>query len=106
MASISITRGGDLPDSATKADFHALVDNATVSLTNILNADIDAAANIADTKLSTIYTAGKVNITALTVSAGAAGMLLVFSGTGFYPLSIGSAGQTLTVSGTARLIWA
>lgn len=65
MATITITRGTTLPDSAAKADFHNLVDNASAGITNIVNADIDSAAAIADTKLAQIATAGKVDGTAL-----------------------------------------
>ena len=33
MATIGITRGGDLPDNGAKSDLHNLVDNSTVALT-------------------------------------------------------------------------
>ena len=75
MANLTITRGTTLPDSSGKADFHALIDNATATLTNVVNADIDAAAAIADTKLATISTAGKVSGTAITSGAIAIGAL-------------------------------
>ncbi len=103
MATTSLTRTKTLPDSAAKADFHDLVDTCSVSVSNILNADLASAANIFDTKLSTISTAGKVNITALTMSGGASGMIFFYSGAIFVPLSLGAAGTTLTVnaSGTA-----
>ena len=45
----SITHGGTLPDSSAKADFYAIIDNA--SLSSIANADIAAGAAIAATKL-------------------------------------------------------
>lgn len=107
MATVTITRGGDLPEPAAKTDFHNLIDNAGVSVSNILNADISSSALIVDTKLSTISTAGKVNTTALTISGGAVGMMLFYSGTAFVPLSIGAAGLTLTVnSGASAPYWA
>jgi hypothetical protein len=67
MATVTVTRGTTLPDSSGKADFHALVDSATATVTNIVNADIDAAAAIADSKLAAITTAGKVSGAALTL---------------------------------------
>ena len=65
MATVTITRGNTLPDSSAKADFHALVDDATGGVSAIVNADIDAAAAIAPTKLAEITTAGKVDGSAL-----------------------------------------
>jgi hypothetical protein len=78
MANLTLTRGTTLPDSSGKADFHALIDSATASLTNVVNADIDAAAAIADSKLATISTAGKVSgaaVTLLTSVPSGAGVL-------------------------------
>jgi hypothetical protein len=66
MANVTITRGTTLPDSSSKTDFHNLVDGASGTVTNIVNADIDSAANIADTKLATISTPGKVSPAAIT----------------------------------------
>jgi hypothetical protein len=66
MATVTLTRGTTLPDSSGKADFHALVDSASATVTNIVNADIDAAAAIADSKLAQITTASKVSVTAIT----------------------------------------
>lgn len=59
-----VTHGSSLPDSSQKADFYAIVDNATV--TSITGTDISAGAAIADTQLATISTAGKVNTSSLT----------------------------------------
>lgn len=66
MATVTVTRGNTLPNSSQKADFHNLIDQATGSVSNIVNADIDAAAAIADTKLAQITTADKVSIAAVT----------------------------------------
>lgn len=66
MATVTITRGTTLPDSSAKADFHNLVDTATATVSNIVNADIDSGAAIADSKLATISTAGKVSGAAIT----------------------------------------
>lgn len=52
MANVTITRGSTLPNSAAKSDFHALVDSATGTVANIVNADIDSAAAIANSKLN------------------------------------------------------
>jgi hypothetical protein len=59
-----VTHGSSLPDSSQKADFYGLIDNATVG--SIVDADISNGAAIQDTKLNTISTAGKVNVSALT----------------------------------------
>lgn len=66
MANVTITRGTTLPDSSSKTDFHNLVDASTGSVTNIVNADIDSAAAIADSKLAQITTASKVHGSSLT----------------------------------------
>jgi hypothetical protein len=56
----TITKGKTFSNGelVTPASLHALVDSATVA--NIVNADISASAAIADTKLATISTPGKV----------------------------------------------
>lgn len=51
MASFTPTRGNTLPDSSSKTDFHNLVDQMTIAVTNIVNADISASAAIASSKL-------------------------------------------------------
>lgn len=51
MADITLTRGSTLPDSSAKSDFHGLVDNATASISNIVNADISNSAAIASSKV-------------------------------------------------------
>lgn len=70
MADLTITRGNTLPNSSQKADFHNLIDLATGSVSNIVNADIDSAAAIADTKLATISTANKVSASAVGAITG------------------------------------
>lgn len=65
-----VTHGGTLPDSSQKTDFYALIDNGTV--TGIVNADISNSAAIADTKLASITTASKVNVSAITGTLGTA----------------------------------
>ena len=93
MATVAVTN--TLPDSANKADFYSIVDNATV--TEIVNADIAASANIADSKLATITTAGKVNVSALVATSQANGDIIYYD-SGWKRLAIGTTGQTLTVA--------
>lgn len=52
MGTVNITRGNTLPNSSQKADFHNLIDQATGSVSNIVNADIDSGAAIANSKLN------------------------------------------------------
>lgn len=58
-----ITHGSILPDSAQKTDFYAIVDSATIS--GIADADISNGAGIQDSKLASISSAGKVNVSAI-----------------------------------------
>ena len=96
MATIGITRGGDLPDSGAKADLHNLVDNSTVALTagSIATADLAnlavSTAKIANdavdnTKLDltddyaltgTISSAGATTLTDLNIPANSGVALL------------------------------
>lgn len=101
MATITITRVGDLPNAADKSDFHNLVDNSTIAISAIVNADLSSSAAIADSKLATITTAGKVNVSALVATSQAAGDITYFNGTSWTRLGLGTAGQTLTVNGSA-----
>jgi hypothetical protein len=75
----TLTRGQTFTstDTVTHTKLHALVDSGTVSA--IVNADIDASAAIADTKLAQISTAGKVSGAALT------GLASIPSGAGVIP---------------------
>lgn len=101
MATISISRGGDLPNSASKTDFHNLIDNATGTVTNIVSADFSASAGIVDTQLATISTAGKVNGSALT------GTLVFTQGADIASeaaCALGSAtGNCVTITGTTTI---
>lgn len=107
MATTTITRNSTLPDNAAKADFTNLVDTATVAVTEIVNADINSGAAIVDTKLATISTPGKANISALVATSQSTGDIPYFNGTSWVRLPVGTAGQTLTVNGGATApIWA
>lgn len=98
MATITLTRGTTLGSSASQADFHNLVDTATAAISGIVNADVDASAAIADSKLATITTAGKVNTSALTTTSQAAGDILYNNGTGWVRLAKGTALQQLRIN--------
>ncbi len=52
MANISISRGNTLPDSSAKADFHNLIDSSSLSFSELVNADVNASAAIANSKLN------------------------------------------------------
>lgn len=97
MADTTPIRNKTLPTSTTKADCHQLIDTATVSIDGLLaNADFDAGAAIVDSKLATIATNAKVNLSALSITDQAAGDILYSSdGTTFTRLPIGTAGQEL-----------
>lgn len=106
MATITITRTSTLPDNAAKADFHNLIDTATIAISDIVNADINASAGIVDTKLAAITTAGKVNVSALVATSQAMGDIPYFNGTSWVRLGVGTAGQVLTVNGAATApVW-
>ena len=90
MATVTLTRGTTLPDSSGKADFHNLVDTASATVSNIVNADIDSAAAIADSKLAAITTAAKVSGAAITL------LTSVPSGAGILP-NINNIGGALEV---------
>jgi len=68
MATVTKGRTFVSGEVVTPTKLNTLVDSATV--TQIVNADIDAAAAIVDTKLATIATAGKVANSATTATAG------------------------------------
>jgi hypothetical protein len=61
----TLTRGTTYgaTETITNTKLHILVDNGSVS--GIVNGDVSASANIVDTKLNTISTAGKVHGSAL-----------------------------------------
>jgi hypothetical protein len=106
MAIVTITRTATIPDSYTKADLHNQIDTATITITDIVNADLAASAGIVDTKLATITTAAKVNTSALTTTSQAAGDILYNNGTNWIRLAVGTAGQYLKVAaGAITLEW-
>ena len=56
--------------TATQTLTNKSIDSDNNTITNIVNADIKSSAAIADTKLATISTAGKVALTALEIDGG------------------------------------
>jgi hypothetical protein len=56
--------------AATQTLTNKSIDSDNNTITNIVNADIKSSAAIADTKLATISTAGKVALTALEIDGG------------------------------------
>ena len=59
-----------LSDTGTQTVTNKSIDSDNNTITNIVNADIKSSAAIADTKLATISTAGKVALTALEIDGG------------------------------------
>ena len=96
MATLTQTKTFTTNETVTAANLNLVAGAATV--TDIANADIAAAAAIADTKLGTISTAGKVNATALTATSQATGDIMYYNGSAWIRLAIGTVGQTLTVA--------
>jgi hypothetical protein len=78
------------------------------SVNNIVNAQISSGAAIADTKLATISTAGKVNTTALVTTSQAQGDILIATGASTWErLGYGTSGYFLKTQGVgANPIWA
>lgn len=84
-------------------DPSAAITYSKLSLTGgIVNADVNASAAIVDSKLATISTAGKVNISALTVASQAQGdVIYASSGSAWARLGPGTSGQFLRTQGAA-----
>jgi hypothetical protein len=59
-----------LSDTGTQTVTNKSIDSDNNTITNIVNADIKSSAAIADSKLATISTAGKVAISALDIDGG------------------------------------
>jgi hypothetical protein len=70
MATTSLVRGKTLPDSGVKADLHELIDLSTVSISEIVNADINASAAIAGSKISPNFGAQSIISGDITTGAG------------------------------------
>ena len=77
----------------TNVKLHTLIDSGSIS--NIVNADINANASIVDTKLAQITTTGKVNVTSFAATSQVRGDILYFNGTNWARLAKGSVSQVL-----------
>ena len=66
MADTTIVRGKTLPDSGVKNDLHELIDLSTVTVANIVDADVSNTAAIAGTKINPNFGAQAVTISSLT----------------------------------------
>ena len=106
MADVTITRGKTFPDSGNKKDLHELIDLATGSVTNIVNADIKSSAAIAGTKIAPNFgsqdvVCAKVTATDDIVTSGSIdiGGVLKFDG------NFGSDKQVLQSNGSATPTW-
>ena len=66
----------------------------------IVNADISGSAAIVDTKLATLTSGSKVNLSALVAGSQGLGTIMYYSGTRWTTLAVGTSGNTLTVYGT------
>jgi hypothetical protein len=98
----TITKGKTFVNGelVTPANLHQMVDAATVA--NIVNADISAAAAIADTKLAQITTAGKVANSATTATnASTANAIVARDGSGNFSAGTITANLTGNVTGNA-----
>jgi len=76
------------------------VDSTTIENDSILNADINSAAAILDTKLAQITTAGKVDFGALIVASEAQGDIMYRDASAWVRLAAGTSGQFLKTLGT------
>lgn len=112
MATVTMTKGAALPDSAAKTDFHNLVDGATGTVTGIVSADIASNAAIVKTQLSAtlalpdsqlaqITTASKVHGSAIT------GLASLPAGAGVIPAANLSptAGGTMGVFRNLKIVF-
>lgn len=102
MATMSPGYVFGVSETVTNTKLGLLVSSGTT--TNIVNADIDAAAAIVDTKLATISTAGKVNTTALVTTSQAAGDVLYNNGSNWVRLAKDE--DKYLKSGASAVSWA
>jgi len=93
MGNFTQTRRFVKGDQVTSTKLNDIMSSATVA--NLRNENFAAGAAIAETKLDTISTADKVNVSALTIASQAAGDFLYHNGTIWTRLGVGTAGQKL-----------
>lgn len=93
MATANLVRGKTLPDTGVKNDLHELIDLSTVSISDIVNADISNSAAIAGSKISP-------NFGAQAVVGGTGTFSDDISGSGDFSISgTGAFGGLLTLEG-------
>lgn len=103
MATVTKGRTFVSGEVVTPTKLNTLVDSATV--TQIVDADISATAALADTKLATIATAGKVSNSATTAtSANTASAIVARDASGNFSAGTITANLTGNVTGTASAI--
>ncbi len=103
MANTSIVRGKTLPNSGLKNDLHELIDLSTVSISNIVNADINASAAIAWSKLASsddINSSGQV--TDLTITSEVEDDTLYFDSTNWVRQANGRDGRLISFNSSAN----
>lgn len=98
MASFTITRGNTLPDSSSKTDFHNLVDQASISVTNIVNAEISASAAIASSKLDLSAISQTVAMSSKIFKAAQGANVASASG-----ITLGDDGNLFKITGTTSI---
>jgi len=102
LTSRTIAISGDVTGTATSFDGSSNITiSAGITANTIVNADINASAAIADTKLANISTAGKVLNTATTAtSANTASTIVARDGSGNFTAGTITAALTGNVTGT------
>jgi hypothetical protein len=110
MATITVTKGYNHPTGFTSGQTvtPAILNSAqtpSVTIADIVNADISSTAAIADTKLATISTAGKVaNSSTTATNANTASAIVARDASGNFSAGTITANLTGNVTGTASVI--
>jgi hypothetical protein len=110
MATITVTKGYNHPTGFTSGQTvtPAILNSAqtpSVTIADIVNADISSTAAIADTKLATISTAGKVaNAATTATNANTASAIVARDASGNFSAGTITANLTGNVTGTASVI--
>lgn len=99
MADLTITRGNTLPNSSSKTDFHNLIDQATGTVTNIVNADINSAAAIAASKLNLATVAQTVGMSSAVINEAEGASVASATTTNIWVTD----GNTVHITGTTTI---
>jgi len=102
---VTLTNGSVADANDVMSDLNTIANDYNGSITN---ANISATAAIADSKLATLTTTGKVNISTLAVASQAQGdIIYASSATAWARLGAGTSGQFLkTLGASANPAWA